>query len=94
MNIWCASIIAAGLMIGGFLVGGRYEIVSNQGNEVARLDRFTGHVSMCVPGTKAACGWMLDSKSNEDNTGVGLPATLTDEQMRALENVGLATNSN
>lgn len=54
-----ALIIALGLIIGGYLAGGRYEIVHVGSNELARLDRFTGEVSMCING--ASCGYVLDA---------------------------------
>jgi hypothetical protein len=57
-NIIGALILALGLVVGGYLAGGRYEIVSSQGNAVAKLDRVTGEVTMCVVG--AGCGYKLD----------------------------------
>ncbi len=67
MNIGAAAIIAAGLVIGGFLAGGRYEVAASRGNEIARLDRLTGAVSMCVPGTKGdGCGFLLDPPPNSN----------------------------
>jgi hypothetical protein len=62
-----AIIIAMGLIVGGFLAGGRYVIVNSSTNAVARLDRFTGAVSMCVPGTDG-CGFMLDKQQSNQNS--------------------------
>lgn len=54
-----AIIIAVAIAAAGFLAGGRYEIVRSDGNSVARLDRFTGEVSMCIPGSPGgACGFV------------------------------------
>lgn len=95
MKTGSAVIIALGLTIGGFLAGGRYAVVASTGNSIARLDRYTGAVEMCVVGAAVSCGWTLDHP-----TAVGSgtrPPTLTDDQMRALEKAGLATaaqNSN
>ena len=59
-NLIPAAIIAAGLIIGGFLAGGRYAIAPSQSNTVARLDRFTGQVSMCVIGAGTdSCDWTV-----------------------------------
>jgi hypothetical protein len=59
-----ATIIAIGLIIAGFLAGGRYVIVNSSTNAITRLDRFTGAVSMCVPGAAAdGCGFVLDKQS-------------------------------
>lgn len=60
MNTASAVILAVGLIVGGFLAGGRYEVVGSRGNEIARLDRFTGDIAMCIPGTDAPCQWKLD----------------------------------
>lgn len=63
-NIIPAAIIAGGLIVGGFLVGGRYAIAPSQSNAVARLDRYTGQVSMCVIGAGAdSCGWTVRPQS-------------------------------
>lgn len=60
-NIAAAALIALGLCAGGFLAGGRYTMVASQGNAVARPDRFTGDVTMCVPGARGqACGFIMD----------------------------------
>lgn len=64
-NIVAAAILALGLIVGGFCVGGRYEFILVQGNELARLDRFTGEVSMCVSG--AECGFKLDRPHQSSN---------------------------
>ena len=62
-NLASAVILAFGLIVGGFLAGGRYTVVASGTNAVARLDRYTGAVSMCVPGTKGdACGFILDEQ--------------------------------
>ena len=59
-NLVPAIIIAIGLIVGGFLAGGRYAIAPSQSNAVARLDRFTGQVSMCVIGAGSdSCGWTI-----------------------------------
>ncbi len=59
-----ALVIAAGLALGGFLAGGRYTIVRGDSNTVARLDRFTGEVSMCVVGVSGEnCGFVIDPES-------------------------------
>lgn len=56
-----ACIIALGLAAGGYLAGGRYELISVRGNELARLDKLTGEVLMCVNGVKPEpCGFKLD----------------------------------
>jgi hypothetical protein len=61
-SITAAVIISVGLVITGFLIGGRYTIMTTSTNAVTRLDRLTGEVSMCVPGAKGgACGFVLDS---------------------------------
>lgn len=91
MNAIPASIVALGLVVGGFLAGGRYDIAPMDGGAVARLDRFTGKVAMCVPGTRAECEWMLDPPSGRPER---VPPTITDDQMRALERSGVAKNSN
>ncbi len=54
-------IIALGISAAGFFVGGRYTLMPTTTNAVTRLDRFTGEVSMCVPGAKGdGCGFVLD----------------------------------
>ncbi len=56
-----AAILSFGLILGGFLAGGRYTFVHTRGNEVARLDRYSGAVSMCVVGAAGdVCGWRLE----------------------------------
>lgn len=67
-HIIAAGIIAGGILIAGFLIGGRYEIVASQSNIIARLDRFSGRVDMCVPGvsrTGENCGIVMDPVSPE-----------------------------
>ena len=59
-NIAAALIIALGLIVGGFLAGGRYSFAATEGGSVARLDRYTGTVAKCIPGTKEECAWLLD----------------------------------
>lgn len=64
-----AAIIAFGLVIGGFLAGGRYEVVAGYGNTTTRLDRWTGEVEMCVADTRSPnCGWIVSRYS-----GTGTP---------------------
>jgi hypothetical protein len=61
-HIMGAIIIALGIAAAGFLIGGRYTVIPTNTNAVTRLDRYTGEVSMCVPGAKdAACGFVLDA---------------------------------
>jgi hypothetical protein len=56
-----AAILALGLAVAGFFVGGRYSFAPIRGNEIARLDRFTGEVSMCVLGTGGdGCGYVME----------------------------------
>ena len=65
-NIIAATIIASAILVAGFLIGGRYEIVASQANVIARLDRFSGKVEMCVPGmsrTGENCGVVMDPVS-------------------------------
>ena len=45
-----AAIVAIGLALAGFFIGGRYVLLPTSTNAVTRMDRFTGAVSMCVPG--------------------------------------------
>ena len=62
MKLLAASaIVAAGLAIAGFFIGGRYTMLPTSTNAVTRLDRFTGAVSMCIPGTKDGCDFTLDA---------------------------------
>lgn len=91
-QIASASILAVGLITGGFLVGGRYEIVPSQANTVARLDRFTGNVEMCVVGADVSgCGWVLDGPPRlESSAGATPPPIISDNQMQELEDAGLA----
>jgi hypothetical protein len=63
-HILPAVIIALGLIVGGFLAGGRYSIVAIDNSTVARLDRLTGTVSMCVPGTQAECEWFFENSNS------------------------------
>ena len=45
-----AAIIALGLIVSSFLIGGRYTLLHGQGelvNHVIRLDRYTGTMSLC-----------------------------------------------
>lgn len=59
--VGAALIIALGIAAAGFLAGGRYEFLEDEGNVVVRLDRYTGHVEMCVLGAKQpSCGFILD----------------------------------
>lgn len=64
-NIGPAIIIAIGLAVGGFLAGGRYSLVPTNAGSVARLDRYTGAVVKCIPGTRSECDWMLDQSPSE-----------------------------
>lgn len=63
------AIVIAALVLGHAIrtsLGGRdayrYEIIRGQANDVVRLDRRTGEISMCIPGTGGsdACGFTLD----------------------------------
>lgn len=87
-----ASIVAVGLIIGGFLAGGRYEIVPSQANTVARMDRFTGNVEMCVVGAEVSgCGWVLDGPPRlESSAETTPPPIISNQQMQELEDAGLA----
>jgi hypothetical protein len=59
-----AVVIALGLIIGSFLIGGRYTMIHGEGdfaNYVIRLDRYSGAMSFCgsieEAGTSSAsCG--------------------------------------
>lgn len=42
-----SAILALGLMVAGFLFGGRYSL-GNEGGQIWRLDRYTGHVWVCA----------------------------------------------
>ena len=60
--IVASVIVAVGIATGGFFVGGRYALMRTDTNAVTRLDRFTGAVSMCVPGASGSgCGFVLQS---------------------------------
>lgn len=59
--IIAAVILALGIADAGFLIGGRYTMLPSSTNAVTRLDRYTGEVSMCVPGTVGGCGFMMES---------------------------------
>jgi hypothetical protein len=59
-NIAPAVIIGLALVVAGFLLGGRYSLTATEGGSLARLDRYTGEVTKCIPGTENECGWMLD----------------------------------
>lgn len=68
-NVIPAIILAIGLIGGGFFAGGRFTVVATQGNTVARLDRFTGAVSMCVVGIgHDSCGFVLDAPPSAKNS--------------------------
>jgi hypothetical protein len=58
-NIASALILAVGITAGGFLLGGRFELVATEGGSLARIDRYSGEVAKCIPGTEDPCGWML-----------------------------------
>lgn len=47
-GIVIAIIISFGLIVGGLLIGGRYHIVLVNQVSVARIDRWSGDVSLCV----------------------------------------------
>lgn len=56
-----AAIIAVGLIVGGFLAGGRYEMASSGGNSVTRLDRWTGQIEACITDSAdpaSRCGYV------------------------------------
>lgn len=66
-NLIPAAIIAVGLIAGGFLAGGRYAIAPSQSNAVARLDRFSGQVTMCVIGAGTdSCGWTVRPRTTAE----------------------------
>ena len=58
MNIIAALLIAVGLIIGGFLAGGRYHVIVPPKTEthdmlfLIEVDRFTGGVRVCLPSDK------------------------------------------
>jgi hypothetical protein len=68
-SITSAIIIALGLVVGGFLAGGRYSIVRSEGDTVARVDKLTGDISLCVLGSQPpSCDWVFDaSRSKSSN---------------------------
>ena len=58
-NIIAASIIAVGLIVAGFLSGGRYSAVHTRGDQFLLLDRWTGNVNGCdVQGE--GCAWYVE----------------------------------
>lgn len=57
-----ALIVAAGLVVAGYLIGGRYVFTPNGGNSVIRSDRLTGDVALCMAGTKDSCEWEITSE--------------------------------
>lgn len=64
-NLIPATIIGIGLIVGGYLAGGRYTLVHTASNAVARLDRLTGEVSMCIVGNGAdSCGWTVRPRND------------------------------
>ncbi len=68
MKLIIASVIMAlGFAATGYFIGGRYTIIGSNSNEVTRLDRYTGEIAMCVPGTKSGCGFMLDASTKNLN---------------------------
>lgn len=92
-EIIVSSIIALGLVVSGFLVGGRYSLIpvtTGSSAVVARLDRLTGAVETCVlVGVFDSCDWVRDVAREK------MPTTLSDEQMHALESAGIVRpNSN
>jgi len=58
-NVVAATILAIGLVAGGFLAGGRYSISQLDANHVAKLDRWTGGLEVCQVSwnTKPTCAW-------------------------------------
>ena len=54
-----ATIIAVGLIVGSFLIGGRYTVIRGDDTMVTRLDRLTGAIWLCGglsdEGTGIAC---------------------------------------
>lgn len=57
-----ATIMALGLVVGGFFAGGRYSMHVIDMQTAIRLDRWTGDISMCalaVEGQQGSCGWEL-----------------------------------
>lgn len=69
-RVGAALILAAGLTLGGFLSGGRYQITSVDRQTVARVDRWSGTVSMCAIGSAVtdSCGWVIyeHQRANSD----------------------------
>jgi hypothetical protein len=59
-GIFPAIIIASALLVSGFLVGGRYQIILVRGNELVRMDRYTGETEMCISGS--GCGFIAHSE--------------------------------
>lgn len=47
-NLWAAGIIAAGAIVGTFIISGRYVPVGSRDRIVYVIDRFTGSVKYCV----------------------------------------------
>lgn len=61
-NVIAAVILALGLIVAGLLSGGRYELVHVRSNELARLDRLTGQMDMCIKGARSPCGFVSENK--------------------------------
>lgn len=55
-----ATIIAIGLIVCGFLSGGRYTMSLDEQKTAIRLDRWTGEIEMCLVGAdvEESCGWV------------------------------------
>lgn len=69
-NIIAAVILAVGLIVGGFLAGGRYSMHVIDSQTAIRLDHWTGDISMCVfavAGSEDSCGWKLDSPPTKNS---------------------------
>lgn len=49
MNIAIAFILSVAIIVAGFLVGGRYEVVATGEGVAYVVDRVTGSVRFCVP---------------------------------------------
>ena len=64
MNVMSALILATAIVVGGFLVGGRYD--SNFANGATSVvDRFTGAVRVCDSrGDRRVCRNIRDRNSN------------------------------
>lgn len=73
-TVLAALAISLGLLGGGIAVGGRYVAVPTGTNAIARMDRFTGEVTMCVVGAAGdACGFVLDPAPSDETPPTEAP---------------------